>query len=1827
MLTRVGDTLLSVNNTTLKDMPLEKVQELIKNCPRGVVTVVALAAPKPDDNGENDTDDSTPLLEPNASSRSLQNSSNVLSGSTQPENVPLLSGATSEEALDCVGSVSPPPPSETEHVTPDSVRPDHVTSGTHHNSKVGVEAASNAMSAGNELKEQHIKTKTIRNLPSVHKVAQHRESPKDQNLTNVPVVLSPLDSKLKEDDPIVSSALVEAEATPDASDFGEFHVSAPVVSHAKMPAAAHTPSVTPKLELNMQKGSIPGPVHPMLSTGLLNDVLKPPALPTSPPPEFGNLNTSSNAPTSAKQDHVTESEPTSHSGISPPAFPAISPSFVVEQDIECVELDVVEQEIPVLPPCLFLDTANGLPASSKDVQTKTAEMAGTDFDGDTLSASVKPPSRFDSQLKTVSSITPSRELVKKAQLSDSPSRSFLTWEDVEEQVGVPIKPPTLFDDDLESLSSLPPAPPPPPSSSSSPSSSRSSATARDFKTGVPAKQAARSTRISAPPQSILESLSLGKGNTKARQQDDDADSLPPAPPPPKMNNLKTSGKSSRSRPPDIRSNSPDSSSVPEFSSSEGSRKSLVHSPKSSRSTKTKRMPAKFTKKATKAPQQRDSPLLFDGERNGEHSEKPPPRAGSPEDDMASLPPAPPPPSLSPRSSPVSFGTVDGSDFQNTLPDHLPRFVDGTEERVQVDDVVSLEHMDSVLAFPGLSPSNDSSPFQEQDTEQRSGRDADNIPVFVGGERTEEVNESDEDDLDDMDNLLQSLSSTRLPPCSVPVLFEGQVIEQRSDRDTPDSIPMFVGGDRTEEGNELDEDDLDDMDNLLQSLSSTRLPPCSDPVPPEIQNAGQSSGSPQEGREVCEEADDVLSPALPPAEELMSGAAPLEAELAFLDEMLALEESGLSDNDSADVSAVTSQLFPKECMDTSGRGQPSIPCSVSKEHKPEIPEPAANTALDMASDNSEEEEGKHFEVSERKTLGSGVMPPVVKDENGNTPNQELPLQISSTTEKTPSIVLIKPRRPAPPVPTTPKANSLAKSRVKSSSETSLDSLSTRSNVPRTSIGPTPSKPSFVSVFEGQGHAREQRARSLQPSALGQTHLEQLSSSTLSPPSSPSKRSRSWTAKLFGSRHKGRKNRNKSEERVREKRSRSQSPAKARFSLSKKNEPPQHASQPKSSEGSDASMLPPTHPGQKFKVFPSVSVNDHASRGPSCIQGQPAAGRRSSRSSPPPPHPNLRRQSRQSREGAELGKKGEEKQTESDSSASTNTSRECQDSQETQAAEVNEFMEREEKLTRLRRASQGVRVLPVGGDFPVKPPRKFSLGSVNTTKQRAASTETKTREGVVVRTNTAPDLLESASIKPQPSSKPVPGEKPARQIEKDQAEPRPVSTGKPPIPKKPEYLRTSSAPNDQYNHQGNFEPRIGKARSLEDAYAAREDQPIASDFEEESSLGQEGVPGSGPPSFKPPPPPIENQLPATVVQQLVAQLDGADMSKGRNEISSRPPGFKPPPPPADMQEEKPHRRNSEPDIVKESHPVLAAPEEVLSHKTKPLPPIPTNWQKKASHVQHLNSQPEVLHSLSQTTQPLVTESSEKSEELTSNVSQTSFPSGDQPSVLHSKPQALPPYVFGRPEHVKESDVSTFVNGPVPLVDEVIVQEFNQPVAEEPPVIEESMVAASMVSEPEMAELEECRYTDVSSQETSPVSLLKPQTSGSPGSKLSKSASFSSGDQWSRSPSPSPLHQEPVVTSNTLPLAPPFRRRRSSSLPSLNPDLLPSSESESPGQGYWNTGNLQELISARNQEPDVDEGVLTVQVSIVVPHWLGGTPIYKLYGYVAHFRVWFSSCFSLK
>ena len=51
----------------------------------------------------------------------------------------------------------------------------------------------------------------------------------------------------------------------------------------------------------------------------------------------------------------------------------------------------------------------------------------------------------------------------------------------------------------------------------------------------------------------------------------------------------------------------------------------------------------------------------------------------------------------------------------------------------------------------------------------------------------------------------------------------------------------------------------------------------------------------------------------------------------------------------------------------------------------------------------------------------------------------------------------------------------------------------------------------------------------------------------------------------------------------------------------------------------------------------------------------------------------------------------------------------------------------------------------------------------------------------------------------------------------------------------------------------------------------------------------------------------------------------------------------------------------------------------------------------------------------------------------------------------------------------------------------------------------------------------------------------------------------------------------------------RRRSSSLP----QLLPEKQGADSGD-HWHSGNLQELISSRNEEANADEGVFEVQVS---------------------------------
>ena len=83
------------------------------------------------------------------------------------------------------------------------------------------------------------------------------------------------------------------------------------------------------------------------------------------------------------------------------------------------------------------------------------------------------------------------------------------------------------------------------------------------------------------------------------------------------------------------------------------------------------------------------------------------------------------------------------------------------------------------------------------------------------------------------------------------------------------------------------------------------------------------------------------------------------------------------------------------------------------------------------------------------------------------------------------------------------------------------------------------------------------------------------------------------------------------------------------------------------------------------------------------------------------------------------------------------------------------------------------------------------------------------------------------------------------------------------------------------------------------------------------------------------------------------------------------------------------------------------------------------------------------------------------------------------------------------------------------------------------------------------------------------------------------------------PSIIDEETKRSTPVTKRPPPFFRRRSSSLPQLLADSLTSEASGGKvGQAdYWHTGNLQQLIDSRNQEEDVEEGILEVQVSIAI------------------------------
>ena len=1663
MFSRVGDTLLSINDVTLKDMPLEKAQELIKSCPRGVVTLVVQAASIQDEHIANDPGVSTPLLEPTGDSHAARGAraARARAKPGPPEYAPLLGGAASDEALDYAGS-DPPPPVPEAFGARDTASPDRFT-----------ENAASTVGGGRGNFEISEELSPAVNYSRVGEGPGERVTSRVRADNIAPLLPPPSapHNTCRDNQAASYGAPAKTEVGPEKSDLEDVLVSAAVVETLQEVAPETSP-------FSVENGS--------------RDAAKPPARAAS-----GR----GDAPSSAvRPDTWEESQPAEADSFSP-ALPSVPPppdEFLgLEEDVGSVDLEDLEQHAPVPPPTLFGD-ARDSPELRGDPKAKL-EMSSISRTHDTTSGR-SPSTRSRAQ----NNVAQTRHEGLPPFSSD-----FSAWMDVRGNSETAIKPPTLFDDDdLESVSSLPPAPPPP----SSPAVSSSPVDFQSIKRGLPARRGFARTPTSTPPLSHnSERFSLDTGSSLSR--DEDVDSLPPAPPPPKSVQVRKSG---RARSPNHgRSTSPGVGRGFSSDSSSKSSDSFTPHPTSSktksvarerpRNSPEMRRRLKYGKASSK-----DGPAADNRTRGIDTPRKRPSRTGPPESDAVSS-----------SSKPLTSGS---SSLVGSR----------TEEDSASDSVPTNHLLKSTAVLIGDLPTE--------------------------GDQTALVSPNSND-------CTRSEGSDR--PCRT---LDGE--ERLSD------LPLADDNDSEREPGVVDPED--DMEDLLLALALPTAPPGSDQGIDTDSDSGslerEPAGEPCDTSRSCEDVKAVSLPDL-------AVSVPVQDELRLLDEMLALEERDRLSERSVPVSVPSSD--DRDAEEQDARGSTDF----------DKGDRGRNLTADRTAkcDNQEEKEVENIQTAVEK-----------------------PVQSSGGESGVP---FKKPRRPAPPVPTKSNtAPSQGLSRRKSSSEPSLVALISHPKAVDT--GAVPKAPSLTSVHEGKGYTRENRAMSLEPSVVGRAQMDVLASKELSP-STPSKRSRSWTRRLFGSRNKGQKSRDQSKER--EQRSRSQSPSRIRFPFSKKGDAPkERASRERKKKEKKAAKkgasAPLTSPPRQEMKMPSVRAGTNITRreSPPGRVNAEAAARRGSRTSPPPPHPYLRRQSRPvegTSAGGEMptewsrGSEGDAHGVDSRSPPPHPDARRqsfgidlVRNAEERKAMDLNRGHddetattpendgESESQITPRRRSvmNHGIMVLPPVGQCPPKPPRTYSLGNIYSPGRNAHDGETRPDHPALTGMSTSPNFLESASglRETRTATKPVPAKKPTHLGKADQPKVPAVSTGKPIVPKKPEFLRNISAPSGQECDE--FEQKVEKAHSVDDE--CRGTNSAASDVElspAEDLSWEERPAHHKPPDFKPAPPPTQTQQPPVFLRELAAQLDkksasGCPLQEVRRDTPSANSSTA-----AEVTSNTiAPRASSAPDTAKQQKTEPAEPRE-MSPKTKPLPPIPAGWR------QDTNSRVSARGRLATRENPVRSSAPDPSE-----------PDTVTPSVdLHELRDRLVPvrgsYLHGNGT-LPGSSGSISGDDAVSLPDDVAVQECIQLVAEEPPVMEETAVpscATANFQEPEPVLMDESLDDDIRPARISPSLLLTPPSSVSPGSKLNKSASFSSGDQRSRSPSPlpssPPRQAQPAAEKPTgLPVPPSLQRRRSSSLPSLNPDVPPGGGES--GGGYWKTGNLQDLIIARNQDPDVDEGVVTVQVS---------------------------------
>ena len=1702
---RVGDVLLSVSDTPLEGVAIEAIQDMIKNCPRGDVRVVAQAGPKPPKRTE--TVEETAVQEANISQVSELSSSDVTK----------------------LG--------ELKEVSPSKIKmegkrpPDVLSNSTFHLARVDLPDELVSQENSGIVNKTHKDLMTSKRLQGADETLRPATPPQQRHPDEV---ITSEDSELELADFNDLPPLIPPPPVP-VNDWqlesSSVSVDEPVGQDSAQEISLDPPSVFDDFSDGDETD-----LSPVVCDSEMDDTKI----------------SSARAPTVTPLD----SKPDNPSNLQ-----------MKEESLNLAELSSRFPPKPIMSP---EDTQPLLP--------------------------IKPPSLFGDDTESISASSPPKPTL------DMFDEDVPSWNGIQT---TSIKPPSLFDDELESLPSLPLAPLPPTlekqfivnhgldtnsSNSSSPlqspwvkrKSSKDTTKIRHSDVTVTSGSEPRSSSPSSHGNVFSLDVVDPFSDVPIEPQDvvdDDMSSLPPAPPPPRSAVNRSSSWSVR--PSDAKTALPHGhQQVPYISSP------LPTPAKPERKNSKKRiLPLRIrSKKGRKTSEQTDASLQSDPHRESlaqsgqmgfdDHPQSPA-HIEPPEDDMESLPPAPPPPRMSPL-------TVES----------LENMVDGFR--------------------PMKVPQSQSHPSQLTSEERRA--------------------------------IVSTVGETSHPshsPKKKKISFRRNVIHMdvnESFSESSQSVP-------------LESETYTVVDTSLKQLS-----------PPEDESA------------VTDSSDAMSPPPLPPEMELWSEGGSAEAELALLDQILNLEDSPRSGNEHS----------------SEGGGSSSSKCATySKDTlegtSTEVKDAPTVSKFEETSDQSEPFEGSlesgsvTLSLQASPDIKAGIQPefPTVdsqsqiqaktKEDSESSPGVA-DFEVSTTSEvahqglsgrllKQPSEEhdsgnVVKHRRPAPPIPTRPQVKTGSISRKPLPAGLGIAVLPSRPDIKPKAASPSHHPP--------PKHQKEQKVSSpvkekkklfskSHRSKQKQTDSDHLESPDTSFESSPDgrERSRSWTKKLFGfrSRSKSRdKTRERDERGRRADRSRSASPPRGLFSKSRRSSPPPPPPSSKKApviqlkkdieqkepvreerahympveENHNMPLHPPTVPS-------SVDLNNPPYEERPFVEGY-------NNKSVPPVEDDFISAMGSSVVNAERHTYDEVSTLEDDFDPE-----EAKGENDRLAQEMNDLSDSEQLLKTLSVESD---VTDVHSDV-----------DTSRTKRPLPALPTRTDKP-----NNATTLTDGINDKQQGADEQKVPKKP-----------------KPPVLKKPQFLKSRSTPNSQQQRTvDELKLKFNKASSCDERLETAPDNVeklrlnLQDQIAQDTLNDQEDLPSPGPPTFKPVPPPLALQsvsqgqmdengtavcpnspgpprfkpLPPPLDLKAVG-VQNEVINDGTTGVldSLGPPRFKPAPPPLLLQNgNSDYEQEDRPSFPDQPHfkplpplPVAATttqrPKEDVTvnqnvgkdvpvgngdvqevqngeqRKMKPLPPLPVSATMTKRIEEDLTVKQKVgkdvpgKHDSVEEVQNVEQGKMKPLPPIPSGFNLTTDDNRDIPySVDHDDNYSNHKLPRSRQDaqeddNIEDDDILEILEhqpewSPAELsyTEDNLYSQVSKDA--EPPIVQSAVVPvdASHGDGFESSDLSsEWDDTCSSTQEDPGLSV--------PGARFARSASFSVGDVQIKQPPPAveQKRQAPI----TLKRPPPPMRRRSSSLPHVFAETE-ASQGRSGKTDYWHSGNLQELINSRNQEPDVDEGVIEVQVS---------------------------------